>query len=52
VVAAGAAAVDGLDRASYCLPAPFFSLYDNHGSKGVRAGAAKGGARPELRQPA
>jgi hypothetical protein len=50
VVAAGAAAADGLDRASYRLPAPFFSLYDNHGGKGVRAGAAKGGARPELRQ--
>jgi hypothetical protein len=36
-------AADGLDRASYCLPATFFSLYDNHDSKGVRTGAAKGG---------
>jgi hypothetical protein len=51
VVAAGAAAADGLDRASYRLPAPFFSLYDNHGGKGVRAGAAKGGDM-ELRRTA
>jgi hypothetical protein len=43
VVADGDAAADGLDRASYRLPAPFVSLYDNHDGKGVRAGAAKGG---------
>jgi hypothetical protein len=43
MVVTGAAAADGLDRASCRLPGHFFSVYDGHGGKDASGWRSKGG---------